>query len=197
MNDTRQHEAPRIRLEEDVEKILAAIRYVIVEAGKKELSVTQYDIVKTIFLADRAHLNEYGRPITFDNYVAMEHGPVPSLTYDFLKGNDYILKKYGIKSFGWKKYDIKGSKKSKFSITKSYKDEGVLSASDKEALSSALIIVESLGFGQIRKLTHEDPAYEEAWKGDGEKKHNMSYGMLFNSPDYEAAELVRHLSENK
>ncbi|HBP60233.1 MAG TPA: hypothetical protein DD668_11675 [Alphaproteobacteria bacterium] len=45
----------------------------------------QYKIAKAIFLADVGHLNKFGRPITYDNYVAMKFGPVPSKTYDLLR----------------------------------------------------------------------------------------------------------------
>ena len=38
-----------------------------------------------MFFADKEHLLDYGRPITGDSYVAMEHGPVPTSTRDILK----------------------------------------------------------------------------------------------------------------
>lgn len=75
--------APQYRrpFKPDKDRILEAILFLI---GRSS-SLSQYEIVKSLFLADRTHLNTYGRPITFDNYVAMEHGPVPSLAYDALK----------------------------------------------------------------------------------------------------------------
>ena len=82
-------------MEPNVNKILDTICFVIAEARERSKSVDQYDIVKTIFLADKKHLNKYGRPITFDNYHAMKFGPVPSLTYNFLKEDQSKLKKYG------------------------------------------------------------------------------------------------------
>jgi hypothetical protein len=196
-----KHKAPRVKLKPSINKILAAICHVISEAEKCHFAITQYDIVKTIFLADKSHLNTYGRPITFDNYAAMIHGSVPSLVYDLLKGNaksQNELKKQGIKTLGWKKtkashiapncfiYTLDGPAKTQ-----------VLSVSDKHALTSALGTVKSLGFSQIRKLTHEDPAYLEAWKEDGLKitSYPMSYGMLFEAPDYEAAERIQYFSQ--
>src|SRR6266446_7375344 len=76
-------------------RIVEAILFIFAEACERKIAVTQYDIVKSLFLADRAHLNKYGRPITFDNYVAMEHGPVPSTAYNFLKEDARALSKYG------------------------------------------------------------------------------------------------------
>lgn len=39
-------------------------------------------LIKLVYLADRKALLEYGRPITFDYYYSLDHGPVPSLTLD-------------------------------------------------------------------------------------------------------------------
>jgi uncharacterized phage-associated protein len=39
-------------------------------------------LLKLLYLADRRALLQYGRPITFDWYVSMQHGPVLSFTLD-------------------------------------------------------------------------------------------------------------------
>lgn len=41
-------------------------------------------LLKLLYLADRKALGEMGRPITFDRYVSMPHGPVLSRTYDVM-----------------------------------------------------------------------------------------------------------------
>lgn len=41
-------------------------------------------LLKLLYLADRKALLELGRPITFDRYVSMKHGPVLSQTYDLI-----------------------------------------------------------------------------------------------------------------
>lgn len=41
-------------------------------------------LLKLLYLADRRGLLEMGRPITFDRYVSMPHGPVLSRTYDVM-----------------------------------------------------------------------------------------------------------------
>lgn len=43
-------------------------------------------ICKVLYFADLKHMQKYGRFISNDNYVAMKNGPVPSKTYDFMKG---------------------------------------------------------------------------------------------------------------
>jgi len=39
-------------------------------------------LIKLLYLVDRAALLRLGRPVTYDSYVAMPHGPVLSLTLD-------------------------------------------------------------------------------------------------------------------
>src|ERR1700733_613301 len=84
VTDSRQ-KTPPATLKPNYKKILEAILFLINESERRGLYVTEYDIDKAVFLADVKHLNEYGRPITFDNYVAMVHGPVPSATRDILQ----------------------------------------------------------------------------------------------------------------
>ena len=157
----------------------------------RTVPVSQYDILKTLFLADRAHLNKYGRPITFDNYVAMRAGPVPSRAYNLLKATS-IRKK----PLPWDKAQVPGGKVY-------YSNPGhttfadVLSESDRDALQEAYDVVKNLTFQQIRRLTHSDPAYVEAWKDDEDRKaFNMKIGMLFDSPNFEQAEAVEFLSKH-
>src|SRR3569833_2759794 len=69
----------------NIQKILEAVLFLLREAANADLRLTQYDIVKSVFIADLFHLEKYGRPISFDNYAAMENGPVPSETYNLLK----------------------------------------------------------------------------------------------------------------
>lgn len=42
--------------------------------------INRLKLMKLLWLADRIHLNRYGRTIIDDNYFALEHGPVPSLS---------------------------------------------------------------------------------------------------------------------
>lgn len=42
--------------------------------------------VKLAYLADRSHMKNYAHPLFHDNAVSMRHGPVHSITYDFISG---------------------------------------------------------------------------------------------------------------
>jgi uncharacterized phage-associated protein len=201
MSEIRKHEAPRVKLEPNISKILEAIAYVIAEAGRRCHLVSQYDVLKTLFLADKSHLNKFGRPVTFDNYFAMRAGPVPSVAYDLLKEDQPTIKKYGIRNLPWARSARPevGSGRYYYSNAKDVIDEDVLSPSDVAALCDAFATVRGMTVAQLRVLTHSDPAYIEAWKGDDDERqaHQMSLGMLFDSPDFETAERVQFLSKMK
>ncbi len=46
---------------------------------------TRMKIFKLLYFADKLHMSKYGRFVTGDFYVAMQHGPVPSRTYNLVK----------------------------------------------------------------------------------------------------------------
>ncbi|MDP8161955.1 Panacea domain-containing protein [Pasteurella skyensis] len=65
----------------DSRKALEVILYITENAPIKDI----YHILKIQFFADRNHLEQYGRFITGDNYIAMKNGPVASNAYNFIK----------------------------------------------------------------------------------------------------------------
>lgn len=170
-------------------RIMHALAFLIQEAQRQGFPVTQYSLVKTMFLADRAHLNKYGRPITYDNYVAMLHGPVPSETYSILRSDRAPWTKKPAPEIS--------EQANSFRDAALQPSEQVLSPSDFEELAGALATVRTLTFSQLRKLTHEDAAYVDAWEDEGERaQYPMSYALLFDVPDDEAAQHVAFASQH-
>lgn len=55
---------------------------------KRGGSTTTMALVKLMYLADRESLDKYGFPISWDQPFAMEHGPVPTETYNCIKGEN-------------------------------------------------------------------------------------------------------------
>jgi hypothetical protein len=47
-------------------------------------------------LADKKHFNQFGRPITFEAYYALDYGPVASSALDLIKGEVITLRAAGI-----------------------------------------------------------------------------------------------------
>lgn len=184
--------APEKRLTEDKEKIQEAILYLM----ERQPNLSQYEIVKSIFLADRSHMNRYGRPVTFDNYVAMEHGPVPSLAYDALKPKFNFKTTFSAER-PWSSIPDKDNRYiNRFTPMREPRKE-YLSASDMKTLDSALGTVLSLSFNQLRKLTHEDQAYIEAWERRGNAASvKMRLSLLIDQDGDELEDELVYLSSH-
>ena len=145
----------------------------------------QYKIAKAIFLADVGHLNRFGRPITYDNYVAMKFGPVPSKTYDLLRHKPESL-------------DV-AIKKSNSSV-KIYSalrqhEELELSESDESELQQALAEVEKSTFSKLKQSTHNHIAWKTAWNKKISHAPYMDYALLFEERDQEQADYIAWFSK--
>jgi uncharacterized phage-associated protein len=62
----------------DEEKTTQAALYLL---GKRGGTMSYMKLIKLLYLADREALLRWARPITFDRYFSMNHGPVLSQTY--------------------------------------------------------------------------------------------------------------------
>ena len=183
------------RLQPNLIKILESIIYVIEIGGEMGKQVTQFDIAKTIFLADYRHLGEYGRPVSFDNFVAMKFGPVPSTTYDILKPS-FNWSLYGLSKAPWATRDISPTTREYSRPTRSA-NRNKLSQSDTSALEQAFTDVKAMGFKKTSDFTHKLPAYIEAWenRGDG-KMRAMDLRKLLPDFDNDTIEEIQHASKH-
>ena len=59
-----------------IKKLKALILYFCTYTDTKFLGKVK--LMKLFYFADFMHLKKYGAPITFDTYVNLEHGPIPS-----------------------------------------------------------------------------------------------------------------------
>ena len=193
-----RREKPRVyEMTPHVDKIVEAILFVIEEAEHRGDAVTQHDISTVIFFADRSHLNRYGRPITFDNYVAMETGPTPVTAFEILDENENALRRLGVLPL-WSKVPAPELGRGNFVYRKPERraTNDVLSESDMEELSSALTFIKSRSVWEIRRLTLEDRAYLSAWEGGGGKRqYPISYALFFDPPNHQKAAELSFYSE--
>ena len=168
----------RSRFQPNFPRILESILYVISKwPDDVRKYATQYDIVKTIFVADMLHTEEYGRPVTFDNYSALPFGPVPEETYDALKPEyKFFSRNFGIKVAPWSVRPIPFQKARAYTAISRKPDLNILSKSDTKALDSAISTVRQLGFGGVKDWTHDHPAWKSAWEEKGDK---FSSPMIF------------------
>lgn len=161
-NNSRLHsERAMIRFKLRLDKIIEGIQLL----AEHQPGITQYYIGKVFFFADREHLLDWGRPISGDRYVAMEHGPVPSAIYDLIKDTsgepDDIVDELNARVV----IHVEGNKRKVFSKEgQSFKS---LSQTDQQYLLESLRRFGHMSFGDIRKLSHEDLAWEKAWDKPG------------------------------
>jgi uncharacterized phage-associated protein len=53
---------------------------------KSEGEMFLLKLLKLLYITDREAFRQLGRPVTFDRYVSMDHGPVLSITYNLMNG---------------------------------------------------------------------------------------------------------------
>jgi uncharacterized phage-associated protein len=180
-------------LVENKDKIQEAILYLLTLRAP----LTQYQIVKALWFADSSHLTEYGRPVTFDNYVAMQQGPVPSLAYDALKPDFAFDKVFG-NGRPWRfsrhhrREDVRNIYKKREPRLE------YLSETDKEALKAGLKRVESTSAEQLERIVHRHPAWRKAWnsKRVGAEWEPMELSLIIGEGGDELAKQLAYLTED-
>jgi uncharacterized phage-associated protein len=118
---------------------------------KEKKTSNMYAIWKMLFAAEKYHLNTYGRPITGETYLAMQHGTVPKWLYKdacemlgvgFARaGTTLIAERNCIKDF--------------------------FSETDIEALEHGHKEYAGMGFDAIERKNHKEPAWAKRWKRRG------------------------------
>lgn len=124
--------------------------------------------MKFLYLADKAHLNKYGRPITFERYCALPYGPVASTALDLLKGEKEPLQKIGISELPFETQQL--DKIVYIRTPKRSVNYNVFSKSDIATFDSVLSEYGDKTFGELFAITHEHFAYNNAWNSRGSKK---------------------------
>ena len=144
-----------LRFSFDEKKALEAL--VFVTSAWPE--ITAFHAAKVFFFADKEHLNKYGRPVIGDRYIAMDHGPVPSVIYDWFKGDlNWAGDPQAITSA------VNFDRQASFVRARAQREPEMdyLSPSDVAALKSAIALCKGRPFSQLSRLSHDDPAYREA-----------------------------------
>lgn len=126
-------------------------------ASKSGGAINVLKLAKLVYLADREFLKKYDLPILFDKLVSMPHGPVNSMTYNYVNG-------YEEERDGWSKFV---NDRSGYRLGLARPD---ISVDDLDELSEAeLDVLEAVWgqFGQmlpfqLRDYTHEHcPEWED------------------------------------
>lgn len=188
---------PKVELKPNYKRIVEAILFLIEEAAKDNYELTQFEIVKSIFIADLFHLKKYGRPVSFDNYAAMPFGPVPSATYDMLKPNYAGNRHFGDDWPLWDRvpFPERAPNAAKFINIRRGANRRRLSQTDMNELQDALKFVRVEGFQGIKDWTHMLESYTTAWNARGGMRSSpMDYRLLDESLNEEVIANIAHAS---
>lgn len=66
-------------------KVAQVAAFFVAKAGG---TINIMKLIKLLYLADRESMDRYDAPITYDNFVAMDNGPVLSHTYGLIDGKN-------------------------------------------------------------------------------------------------------------
>jgi uncharacterized phage-associated protein len=163
---TRRRTSGKMEFTFDFEKAKEAIVYLATKVPK---GMSKYIACKLLFLADRYHLVRYGRPVTGDLYCALPHGPVPTTILNLLSG-----------LVGEAETSEQVSAlRSVLAVNRSYSNPRIsarnplkqerLSKSDIEALDETIERHGGKSFEELKALTHETLAWQNAWAKRGRK----------------------------
>jgi uncharacterized phage-associated protein len=120
-----------------------------------------YHALKILYFADKQHLEKYGRLICGDSYVAMEHGPVPSGTYDIIKS----ARGQGISPSDTDIEQIIKLDNNNIIPQREARTQ-MLSESDIECLDNAIRQYGDMSFEQLKNISHNEPSYKAAGEND-------------------------------
>ncbi|MDP9193300.1 MAG: Panacea domain-containing protein [Acidobacteriota bacterium] len=146
----------QIRFRFDPDKLVNALAF-FSRAGV--FGLDQMKIAKLVFLADREHLLRYGRTITGDQYVCMEHGPVPSKTRDLV--NARLADDQDAESMR-EFFDVGRSRTYPELIAKREANLEVFSDTDIEVLTEVARKYGPRTAWQLRDLAHDFPEIKAA-----------------------------------
>lgn len=150
-----------------------------------------YGTLKLLYVADKFHLERYGRLIYGEDYSAMRWGPVPSSAYDivkFVRGDRERCRNMLAKGA----FSMEGDT---FVLHRA-PDIDELSPSDMECLDQAIHEFGHLDFAGFKNLTH-DAAWKAAWD-DATARSRGSVGIPLQSVAsqfLDAQRIIQYLSD--
>lgn len=161
------------------EKALEAILFV----AERLRQPTMHSIAKMLYLADKKHLQQYGRLICGDRYIAMEYGPVPSAIYNMMKvpagrcqidpdADEIIVESFAIAH-------------GRNVIPKRQADAALLAESEIACIEDTIQEHGAKSFGQLTDLTHDD-----AWDSTDENQPIALAAIIRTLPN--ADELIAY-----
>lgn len=159
-------------------KFASAAAYI----AERRPSVTKKELCKLMFFVDQKHLLRYGRPVTGDQYNALEQGPVPSRGLNMLNNHPYFALQQDMKTM-WEFGHIVNN----ISFKRHRRaDLSVFSRSDIKILDEVIASMGHLNADELEKISHDEIAWKRATQNGP-----MDYDWFFDG--HPEAEEMRKL----
>jgi uncharacterized phage-associated protein len=169
-----------------IEKILELLLYL----AHVRPNADKYQAVKFFYLADREHLNRYGRPITQEAYFALPFGPVASTAMDLIERDHRTMHEAGIESLPFRFDDVVSNGKTITYIREPLRevDRSLFSESDLHVFDEIIRKYGDKSFDDLFNITHEHFAYRRAWgrRKPGTRRAPMRYEDMIEEVDRRA-----------
>lgn len=142
-----------------IPKLKAMILYFATNTNSELLGKVK--LMKLFYFTDFTHVKNYASPITYDNYVHLEHGPIPSTILNLVNAveNDIDNATIFADLFSIKKRDGSNQKKIVPVRTFTNKDEKYFSPSELKVLKSVCERFNDKTGKFIEERSHEEAAW--------------------------------------
>lgn len=179
-----------IRFVFNTKKALEAIVWLL----QRKPGMTRYNLAKILYFADKGHLEEYGRPIIGDRYIAMKEGMVPSRVLDMLEIDGEVLRSEDIEAIREAIEPHENEEGYEAYRARRDPDLEYLSQSDIDFLSRSLEAYGDMSYAELRRLAHEDRAWKRAW--DTKRNGEMDYQDIIDPEHPRRDVLIERLQES-
>lgn len=125
-------------------------------ANKQGKRIDILKLIKLVYLADRRNMQDFGHPILNDRFVSMPHGPVNSITLNYVNGavedhrdwDEFVGRRYG--------YSVGATRRF------SHEELDELSEADCETLERVWVEFGHMDKWELRDWTHRNcPEWED------------------------------------
>ena len=136
-------------------------------------------LMKLFYFADFGHLKKYGTPITYDTYVHLEHGPIPSAIMNLVCGTGDDIDNSDLSdTIAIEIDDV--SRMHRIKPLREFREEekGYFSKGELSILVEVCKRFHSMNAKQIEEASHQ----EAAWR-DTKPRETISYSLALNDRD--------------
>ena len=158
-------------------KLKAMLKYFCSNTDPRLLGKTK--LMKLFYFADFMYVKHYGTPITYDRYIHLEHGPVPSKILNLVnsvadEGEDAILSDTII----IKRYSSSSLQKIKCIKEFDENDEKLFSKKELETLEHTCKRFKDKGAKYLEELSHKEAPWEKT-----RELEEIPYTLAASDPD--------------